>query len=118
VLKLFRHVCKLLMLIVEDRRHVDVPSHSVKFDSSHGLMHPLSWGLCTHSCRQYNITGYNRRIIKHNRRIIEEEDIIYPLDKYTQSRKLYLLGFNLSILSTLAIRIIVFIRKIRFVYTP
>jgi hypothetical protein len=35
----------LLMSIVEDRRHVDVPSHSVKFDSSHGLMHPLSWGL-------------------------------------------------------------------------
>jgi hypothetical protein len=41
VLKLFRHVCNLLMSIVEDRRHVDVPSHSVKFDSSHGLMHPL-----------------------------------------------------------------------------
>jgi hypothetical protein len=32
---------QLLMSIVEDRRHVDVPSHSVKFDSSHGLMHPL-----------------------------------------------------------------------------
>jgi hypothetical protein len=45
VLKLFRHVCKLLILIVEDRRHVDVPSHSVKFDSSYRLIHLLSWGL-------------------------------------------------------------------------
>jgi hypothetical protein len=33
VLKLFRYIYKLLMSIVEDRRHVDVPSHSVKFDS-------------------------------------------------------------------------------------
>ena len=35
------HVCNLLMSIVEDRRHVYVPSHSVKFDGSHGLMHPF-----------------------------------------------------------------------------
>jgi hypothetical protein len=41
VLKLFRHVCSLLMSIVEDRRHVYVPSHSIKFDNSHGLMHPF-----------------------------------------------------------------------------
>jgi hypothetical protein len=34
-------MCKLLMSIVEDRRHVYVPSYSVKFDSSWGLMHPL-----------------------------------------------------------------------------
>jgi hypothetical protein len=45
VLKLFRYVCNLLMLIVEDRRYVDVPSYSVKFDSSYRLIHPLSWGL-------------------------------------------------------------------------
>jgi hypothetical protein len=29
------------MSIVEDSRHVYVPLHSVKFDSSLGLMHPL-----------------------------------------------------------------------------
>jgi hypothetical protein len=45
VLKLFCYMCNLLMSIVEDRRHVDVPSYSVKFDSSYGLIHLLSWGL-------------------------------------------------------------------------
>jgi hypothetical protein len=50
VLKLFRYVCKLLMSIVEDRRHVDVPSHSVKFDSIGLCTHSLR-GLCTHLYR-------------------------------------------------------------------
>jgi hypothetical protein len=41
------------MSIVEDRRHVYVPSHSVKFDSSWGLMHPLM--LTTFEFRKYHL---------------------------------------------------------------